>query len=830
MYGEESIKKSLVARKSPPSGVFCMSGPVVHVDDDEEEQEFCVIGGERVYRNGDFYLGSCLENLPDGSGKYLWADGCMYEGEWCKGKNTGKGKVSWPSGATYEGDFKAGFMHGFGIYTGVDGSTYKGHWEMNEKHGHGRKYYANGDFYEGFWTHGVQNGEGRYIWDNGNEYMGEWKGGLMCGKGTLTWANGNKYEGQWLDGFEHGEGIYTWADGSCYVGTWNKDRKDGNGTFYPRSNVSSCSSWDSSEVSYDFDGKVSPEEKSSSLYASKLCENSSYMLTCKTIAQDQPARNTVKKPPHRSRNNASVDFLKNQKFVESICIWESDDNAVHITRDGADLVNRRRSSATVLDNISLSAVERQFDRILLNEMEKENAASKSVRRRQKWHPKEVKRPGETILKGHRNYDLMLNLQLGIRYTVGRITPEPTRDICLADFGPKARIWMRFPSEGSKFTPPHQSVDFRWKDYCPMVFRHLRELFKIDAAEYMLSICGNDALRELSSPGKSGSVFYLSHDDRFMIKTMRKSEVKVLLGMLPNYYNHVRSYENTLIAKIFGLHSVKIVGGQKIRFVVMGNILCSELQIHRRYDLKGSSQGRTTDKLEIDETTTLKDLDLDFVFRLDPFWYQTLLQQIECDCKFLESQRIMDYSLLLGLHFQAPQNAKTILPWHSSESHVPENAIDTPASFDGSVEDKWNSTKRSDLVALTPDQNGDLLLSHGLGDPLKPIQIGKVELAMPGIASKLGVQQLGINMPAKAEQRLASSESDSQLEGELFGEVYDVVLHFGIIDILQDYDITKRLEHAYKSLQFDSLSISAVDPKLYAKRFQDFICRIFIEES
>lgn len=62
-------------------------------------------------------------------------------------------------------------------------------------------------------------------------------------------------------------------------------------------------------------------------------------------------------------------------------------------------------------------------------------------------------------------------------------------------------------------------------FLPM-FRHLRELFKIDAADYMLSICGNDALRELSSPGKSGSVFYLSHDDRFMIKTMRKSEVKV----------------------------------------------------------------------------------------------------------------------------------------------------------------------------------------------------------------------------------------------------------------------------------------------------------------
>lgn len=43
---------------------------------------------------------------------------------------------------------------------------------------------------------------------------------------------------------------------------------------------------------------------------------------------------------------------------------------------------------------------------------------------------------------------------------------------------------------------------------------------------MLSICGNDALRELSSPGKSGSFFYLTNDDRYMIKTMKKSEAKV----------------------------------------------------------------------------------------------------------------------------------------------------------------------------------------------------------------------------------------------------------------------------------------------------------------
>lgn len=57
-------------------------------------------------------------------------------------------------------------------------------------------------------------------------------------------------------------------------------------------------------------------------------------------------------------------------------------------------------------------------------------------------------------------------------------------------------------------------------------RHLRGLFQVDPADYMLAICGNDALRELSSPGKSGSFFYLTQDDRFMIKTVKKSEVKV----------------------------------------------------------------------------------------------------------------------------------------------------------------------------------------------------------------------------------------------------------------------------------------------------------------
>lgn len=54
--------------------------------------------------------------------------------------------------------------------------------------------------------------------------------------------------------------------------------------------------------------------------------------------------------------------------------------------------------------------------------------------------------------------------------MGKITPIPTRGVRASDFGPKASFWMDFPKEGSQLTPTHQSDDFKWKDYCPMVFR------------------------------------------------------------------------------------------------------------------------------------------------------------------------------------------------------------------------------------------------------------------------------------------------------------------------------------------------------------------------
>lgn len=44
-----------------------------------------------------------------------------------------------------------------------------------------------------------------------------------------------------------------------------------------------------------------------------------------------------------------------------------------------------------------------------------------------------------------------------------------------------------------------------------------------------------SLRELSNPGASGSIFYLTDDDEFIIKTVQHKEGEFLQTLLPGYY-------------------------------------------------------------------------------------------------------------------------------------------------------------------------------------------------------------------------------------------------------------------------------------------------------
>ncbi|KAK9743093.1 hypothetical protein RND81_03G216700 [Saponaria officinalis] len=310
---------------------------------------------------------------------------------------------------------------------------------------------------------------------------------------------------------------------------------------------------------------------------------------------------------------------------------------------------------------------------------------------------------------------------------------------------------------------------------------------------MLSVCNHETLMELALRGYCGRPFYVRPDDRFVIKMLRKSEAKVLMELLPSNYRHLEKHSNSLLAKIYGLHAARTgTGGPKIYFVVMENLLQSELQIHRQYDLKGSSQGRNPTEVGTQSRLTLKDLEFDMCFYIDPSTRCQLLEQIKIDCNFLEEQSIMDYSLLLGVHIE-PQNRVT----------KDERNCEQSVFSDDSLHDK---------NGIEPRLCRDITLSDFFTNTNRELRFG-------------------VKISARAIQVAQSVKEGSTVSRNTkLPDKSSVFFYLGIIDFLQSYNVIKRLEHAYKSLQYDAKEISSVKPKLYSTRFQDFLSKVFVTEN
>ena len=58
----------------------------------------------------------------------------------------------------------------------------------------------------------------------------------------------------------------------------------------------------------------------------------------------------------------------------------------------------------------------------------------------------------------------------------------------------------------------------------------------------------------------------------MIKTMKKDEVDTMLNILPSYIEHHRRNQNSLIAKIFGIFTIKKKGFKDQHVMLMENTL------------------------------------------------------------------------------------------------------------------------------------------------------------------------------------------------------------------------------------------------------------------
>lgn len=77
--------------------------------------------------------------------------------------------------------------------------------------------------------------------------------------------------------------------------------------------------------------------------------------------------------------------------------------------------------------------------------------------------------------------------------------------------------------------------------------------------------------------------------------MRKDEFETMLKILPGYIEHHRRNPNSLIAKIFGVFTVKKEGMEAVHLMLMENVMQfkDKNKVRFVYDLKGSTFGRIT---------------------------------------------------------------------------------------------------------------------------------------------------------------------------------------------------------------------------------------------
>lgn len=76
-------------------------------------------------------------------------------------------------------------------------------------------------------------------------------------------------------------------------------------------------------------------------------------------------------------------------------------------------------------------------------------------------------------------------------------------------------------------------------------------------------------------GASGSFFFHSKDRRFIIKTLQRNEKKILLQMLDDLITHYEKNPNSLLARIYGMYTLKSQYFSSVDVVIMNNVAYME---------------------------------------------------------------------------------------------------------------------------------------------------------------------------------------------------------------------------------------------------------------
>ncbi|ORZ37334.1 hypothetical protein BCR44DRAFT_1459875 [Catenaria anguillulae PL171] len=430
-----------------------------------------------------------------------------------------------------------------------------------------------------------------------------------------------------------------------------------------------------------------------------------------------------------------------------------------------------------------------------------------------------------IDKNHEKYAFMYHMLTGIRLSVSRCETKDDRDLLPDDF--RAQHKLTSDVTGAELESS-QGYDFKFKDYCPMN-----------------SLTGKYILSELFSPGKSKSYLYYSHDYRYIIKTIHPAEQKRLLKILPQYVDYVTKNPNTLLARYYGLHRVKMPKQDPVHFVVMANVFPPNYDIHLTFDLKGSTIGREISNEELarkGKKAVLKDLNwlkMNRKLMLGPEKAKLFCDQLERDMLFLMAKNIMDYSLLIGIHDLTKGNADGSSPPAGAALGASSSGVGPAAGggLGGSVGTPSGTTMPASGAGIAPGTSGvgpqqalqvfepnRLTLQRTLPTTPRADTMRKA-LQQPEITRLDTISALHLE-PADAHRSRSVFFADQGglRATDAYNRPLNELYFMSVIDILTPYNTAKKLEHAFKVVTQpgDRKQISAVKPADYGRRFVGFM--------
>ncbi|XP_036389555.1 phosphatidylinositol 5-phosphate 4-kinase type-2 gamma [Megalops cyprinoides] len=368
---------------------------------------------------------------------------------------------------------------------------------------------------------------------------------------------------------------------------------------------------------------------------------------------------------------------------------------------------------------------------------------------------------------------------GVNHSINDLSQVPVPVMLLPDdFKANAKIKVNNHLFNKENLPGH----FKFKEYCPQVFRNLRERFGIEDLDYQASLARSPPVK--GGEGQGEGLLLTSYDRTLVVKQISSEDVENMHNILSEYHQHiVKCHGSTLLPQFLGMYRVS-VENEDTYLLVMRNMFSHRLVVHRKYDLKGSLVSReASDKEKVKELPTYKDVD--FRNNMQKVYVsedqkEKILEKLNRDVEFLVKLKIMDYSLLLGIHdvARAEREEEETEEASFEEEAEPENGL-TPAPVVGSY-------------GTSPEGIA------GYMNCCKPLGPGEFDPYIDVYAIK--------SAPG-APQR----------------EVY----FMGLIDVLTHYDTKKKAAHAAKTVKHGAgAEISTVHPEQYAKRFRDFIANIF----